>query len=349
MPSWARTKEIWLHRHSKYGHLIDRHWWATLDLLRLRQLKLTLGKRPLVAIILSEQMGDIIACEPVAREVRRRHPDGHILWFVRRPYIELVAHHPDLDGYLIELCPGHREQLIYSGVFDHIYNLHLSHRKCKYCPDDPVNPNAERIGMHFDNYYDRGDLLYAFSQVAGLPPMTDDPKMYIPESVRERVDALPVPMAPDGSGPIVIHCQSSYAPRDWPASHWHELVTWLLETHPYPVVEVGINPVVTLEHPRFRSFCGQLSLLETAEVIQRAHLFIGIDSGPAHMANAVGTQGVILLGRLFNFVNYLPYSGRYKRGEGVSILNNFDHPCAELPYSWVQRAVQQRLGQPKLV
>jgi heptosyltransferase-3 len=67
------------------------------------------------------------------------------------------------------------------------------------------------------------------------------------------------------------------------------------------------------------------------------------------MANAMHTTGVLLLGKLFDFVDYMPYSGRYKRGEGVTILNNFGHPCAELPYDWVQQAVSEQLGQPKLV
>ena len=183
-------------------------------------------------------MGDIIACEPVAREVRRRHPDGYLIWFVREPYVDLVCYHPDLNHYLIEKCPSERVYLLKTGVFDRVYNLHISHRKCRYCPEDPVNPTADRIGLTFANYYDRGDLLYVFSQAAGLP---------------------------------------------------------------------------------------------------------------AHMANAVGTDGLILLGKLFDFVDYRPYSGRYKRGEGVTILNHLGHPCAELPYQWVEEAARQRLGQPKLV
>ncbi len=307
-------------------------------------LKAKNGNRPLVAIILSEQMGDIIACEPVAREVRRRHPNGYIVWVVREAYVELVKHHPDLDGYVIEKCPSERMFLINSGIYDVVYNMHISHRKCKYCPEDPVNPTADQIGLTFDNYYDRGDLLYIFSQAAGLPALTEEPSMYIPAEVNQRVAALN--LSPRS---IVIHCQSSHVMRDWPADHWNRLVQWLLDTYPYAVVEVGLDSVISNKDSRFRTLCGQLSLLETAGVIGQAGLFVGIDSGPAHMANAMGTEGVILLGQLFDFTDYLPYSGRYKRGEGVTILNDFGKSCAELPFDWVQTAVAKRLGQPKLV
>ncbi|WP_338875736.1 glycosyltransferase family 9 protein [Spirosoma sp. SC4-14] len=310
--------------------------------LYLRWQKYRTANRPLIAIILSEQIGDIIACEPVVREVRRRHPNGYIIWMVRKPYVELVKHHPDLDGYLIEKCPSERVYLLKTGIFDKVYNMHISHRKCKYCPEDPVNPTADKIGLTFDNYYHRGDLLYMFSQAAGLPPITADPKMYIPETVRQRISSLQLQ-----ESPIVIHCQSSHIARDWPANDWNKLVKWLLATYPYPIIELGLEPVITQKHPNFRNLCGQLSLLETAEVIRRAHLFIGIDSGLAHMANASTTPGIILLGQLYDFVDYLPFSGRYKRGEDITILNNFGYPCSELPYNWVRNAIQRQLGEPK--
>ncbi len=340
----SHFRELWPYRYHKYTHIVGKFWSFAKKYVQLLVLKKQIGNRKLVAIILSEQMGDIIACEPVAREVRRRHPNDYIIWAVRKPYVELVEHHPDLDGYLIEKCPGERVQLLRSGIFDVVYNMHISHRKCKYCPEDPINPTADLIGLTFDNYLDRGDLLYIFSQAAGLPALTDDPKMYIPDAVRQNVARLNLP--PDA---IVLHCQSSYIPRDWPAPNWTKLVNWLLANYPYPIVEVGIVPVVTVNHPQFHNLCGQLSLLETAEVIRQAHLFIGIESGPAHMANAMYTESIILTGQLFDFVNYSTYSGAFKRGEKITILNNLGHPCIELPYAWVEEAVAKQLGQAKTV
>lgn len=344
MVDWSRFQKLWTYRFHKYTHIAGKFWSFALKYVQLRQLKRQIGTRQLVVIILSEQMGDIIACEPVAREVRRLHPNDYIIWMVRKAYVELVRYHPNLDGYVIEKCPGERVQLLRSGIFDVVYNMHISHRKCKYCPEDPINPTADKIGLTFDNYYDRGDLLYMFSQAAGLPAITADPKMYIPQSVRQTTGALSIP-----ADPIVIHCQSSHVMRDWPAANWNKLIAWLISTYHYPIIEVGLTTTITETHPKFRSLAGQLSLLETAEVIRQARLFIGIDSGPAHMANAMDTEAIILLGKLFDFVDYLPYSGRFKRGEDITILNDYGHPCAELPYSWVQEAVQERLGQPKLV
>ena len=340
----SHFRVLWTYRFYKYTHIVGKFWSFAIKYLRMRWLKHQIGNRKLVAIILSEQMGDIIACEPVAREVRRRHPDDYIIWLVRKPYQELVKYHPDLDGYLIEKCPGERVQLLRSTIFDVVYNMHISHRKCKYCLEDPVNLTADQINLTFDNYYDRGDLLYMFSQAAGLPALTDEPKMYIPETVRQRIASMKLPHKF-----VVLHCQSSHVMRDWPAQHWNRLVNWLIDTYSCSVIEVGTKPTVTENNPMFRSVCSQLSLLETAEVIRQARLFIGIDSGPAHMANAMQTDSIILMGKLFDFVDYMPYSGRFKRGEGITILNDYGRPCAELPYAWVQEAVAKQLGQPKAV
>lgn len=337
---WPRFKALWTHRYHKYSHIAGKFISFSLKYVRLRWLKLGLGQRPLVGIFLSEQMGDIIACEPMAREVRRRHPDAHIIWIVRKSYAELVAHHPDLNGYILEKCPGERERLLHAGVFDKTYNMHLSNRKCKYCYEIPVNSVADKQNITYANYYHSGNLLYVFSQAAGLPPLEGEPRLYIPDAVRRQVDRLKLPPRT-----IVIHCQSSYAPRDWPVAQWTRLVRWLLERYQYTVIEVGLKPTVQIEHPRFLSLCGKLTILETGEVICRSQLFMGIDSGPAHLANAAGVNGIILLGQLFDFVDYMPYSGRYKRGEGATVLNYHGHPCAELPYEWVQEAVEYRLSQ----
>ncbi len=340
MMKFSRFKQLWIHRYHKFFHIVDKYLSVGVQYGKLRWQKWRFNNGPLIAIALSEQMGDIVACEPVSREVRRLHPTAHIVWFVRKQYLDLIIHNPNLDGYIIEKCSGQRTRLLDTGVFDHVYNLHLSNRRCKYCAEVPVNAVADARNITYANYYNYGDLLYVFSQAAGLHALTADPRLYIPALTSARVQSLNLP-----NELIVIHCRSSYAPRDWPARQWNQLVAWLLKTYSYSVVEVGLQPTVEQTDPRFINLCGQLTMLETGQLIKNARLFIGIDSGPAHFANATGTEGVILLGQLFDYVDYLPYSGRYKRGEGVTILNWLGHPCSELPFDWVQDAVAQHLAQ----
>ena len=77
-----------------------------------------------------------------------------------------------------------------------------------------------------------------------------------------------------------------------------------------------IDPSLNLS----KSICGELTILESAEVIRRAKLFIGIDSGPAHLANALGTPGVILMGSYLGFERYIPFSGHYGDGSNARLI-----------------------------
>jgi heptosyltransferase-3 len=72
--------------------------------------------------------------------------------------------------------------------------------------------------------------------------------------------------------------------------------------------------------------------------------FIGIDSGPGHLANAVGARGVILLYDYKGFGDYMPYSGRYQNGDDAEIVRT-NRPMDTLSVAPALAAVRRRLGQ----
>src|SRR5690606_26937399 len=131
--------------------------------------------------------------------------------------------------------------------------------------------------------------------VANLPlPSDQQPQLYIQDEHRQMVDSLNLP-----DNYIVFHGKSNYHEKDWPAENWQKLIHWLTETRGYQVVEIGLESVIPdFKSANYRSLCGRLSILETAEVIKRGKYFIGLDSGPSHLANATGTFGFILMGNL---------------------------------------------------
>ena len=90
-------------------------------------------------------------------------------------------------------------------------------------------------------------------------------------------------------------------------------------------------------------------MLETAEIIKRAEYFIGIDSGPAHFANAVGTYGFLLFGKLGEFENYMPYSGKYQDKSNVKFIIKEGQPCSELEYDKVWNIISETIQEKVLV
>ena len=294
------------------------------------------SRRPAVAIVIMERMGDIVAAEPIARLARRRFPDAQIYWITLAPYVSLPASYPEVDHVVTVRCLTEWMLLQRLGLFDVVWDLHFNGYGCGQCGIPHIKPGV-LPDQH--SYFDYGNLLDVQCISAGLPKLSDGPALTLPPAVVTTVDALSLPPRF-----VVIHCLSLDQHRNWPAAKWRELVTRILAADPtVSVVEIGMQPVVvTQDNTRERALCGTLRILETAEVIRRAILFVSSDSGPAHLANAVGTQGVILLGALHRFRSYTPYSGGYAHGEAASIVRA-DGPVADLTVDAALAAVMARI------
>jgi ADP-heptose:LPS heptosyltransferase len=105
------------------------------------------------------------------------------------------------------------------------------------------------------------------------------------------------------TGPLfVFHIGAGTAAKRWPASHWQELLGRVIVEYGASVILLGgrserpIADEVLGGHvwPGAENWTGQVTVQEMAALIQRADLFVGADSGPAHLASAVGTPAVVL-------------------------------------------------------
>lgn len=293
--------------------------------------------RPILAIGLVEHVGDIVAAEPLVRRVRQERPDVHLVWVVRRRYRELVEGNPCVDSVLPVTCLTEWIHLAESRAFDAVVDLHLQGRCCETCWRQHVRTDG-RTEVTLENYYEYGSLLQVFCRLAGIEPLDETPRVYIPPLCRASVDRLQLPR-----DYVVVHATSNQESRDWETANWRELAGRIRSELRFNTVEVGLRPVLRATAPGHVDLCGRLSLLETAEVIRRARLFIGIDSGPAHLANAVGTFGVVLLGQYRHWTRYMPFSGDYARGINSEILHA-DGSAKSLPAGRVFESVQRALA-----
>jgi lipopolysaccharide heptosyltransferase III len=307
----------------------------------LRRLRNAIKKdnpnRALIAINLIEHLGDIVASEPISRYVRQNNPDAFIVWTVKKAYRELIDTNPHINKTLVVHCLTERIMLSESGLFDQVIDLHFQDRYCSLCRK-PLRKAETENPIDLKNYFNHGGLLSALAQSAGLPALDESPEVYIPSSSVHRIDSLHLP-----ERFIAINCSSNNPEKDWPASKWFELIDKIIKDHDVHVVELGVSPLVSdSPHAKYIDLCGRLSIFESAEVIRRASLFIGIDSGPAHLANAVGVYGIILMGSYLGFETYNPFSGSYKNGKGSEIIHQRG-AVADIPVDRVFQAVSDRL------
>jgi lipopolysaccharide heptosyltransferase II len=119
-------------------------------------------------------------------------------------------------------------------------------------------------------------------------------------AVHERLQALGIDAA--GKSWIVMHPGATAASRRYPPEHWVEVARQLAARDVGALVFTGSAqeaPLIEtirqrIPHSRSHSLAGQLSLGELAALISAAPLLIANNTGPAHIAAAVGTPIVDL-------------------------------------------------------
>lgn len=102
---------------------------------------------------------------------------------------------------------------------------------------------------------------------------------------------------------IIIHAAASLPAKQWPLDRFAAVMKALKERYHARFLYTGAQADSALyqeieRHGPFNgmNLCGRTSLHENLSLYRAAHLFFGVDSGPMHMAAAVGVPVVALFG-----------------------------------------------------
>lgn len=127
---------------------------------------------------------------------------------------------------------------------------------------------------------------------------------------------------------IVLHPFASAATKNWSFERWQELITWFIQQNYQPVIIGGKDDQFPNELPKEAvSWCGKLSLPETIALVSQAKLFVGIDSGPGHIATAVGCPTLSIFSSVNDPMRWAP-QGR----DNVTILHVPVEDRKQFPY-----------------
>jgi ADP-heptose:LPS heptosyltransferase len=108
--------------------------------------------------------------------------------------------------------------------------------------------------------------------------------------------------------------------KDWGTANWASLLTTLTSELPrHRIVLVGAPQEATESDEvsaawgeRALNLCGQLTPRETAAVLGHAQLFLGLDSGPMHLAATVGTPIVAIFAARNTPVHWFPFGTQHR-------------------------------------
>ena len=282
-------------------------------------------------ILCIESLGDIIACEPIVRYIKKLDKDAKVNWIVEKKYREAIAFNPNINNIIKVDCLSDADIIcnnLKMSSLNIIIDCHYDGRRCR--KTGHIHHNSVLSGINEENYFNYGSLLEVFSLIAGLDKIADAPIFYlqngicIPENLPQKY--------------IVIHTTSSEKRKDWTDKAWNKLVKFLIKKDFY-VVEVGLESRITVKHDKFKNCTNIHSIQVIAKIIQNAHLFIGVDSAFAHIANALGVYGILLFGKYKNFDFVQPYTGNYQKLSGVTFIYRKHDILMTLPFRYVKKTV----------
>jgi ADP-heptose:LPS heptosyltransferase len=115
---------------------------------------------------------------------------------------------------------------------------------------------------------------------------------------------------------VVVHPGATAPARTWPAEHHAALVQALLDSGRHVVVtggpgEEALTAAVSGGDPRVRDLGGRITFAELADVISAADVLVAGNTGPAHLAAAVGTPVVSLFAPVVPAQRWRPWGVRH--------------------------------------
>lgn len=279
-----------------------------------------LGEIRRMLLIRPGGIGDMAMLLPAIAAVKRAAPDICLdVVCERRNAGVLKLAHKDIGLYLYESQPmrllralvaNNYDVVIDSEQFHHFSALFAVMSRAPVRIGFSINPARFSLYTHLVRYDPSGYEAAQFGQL--LKPLgLDDVDCRLHGILKDSCPPLDMRVHDAireiaGDGRYVVLCPGSSNPyKQWSVSSFVEVMDGLRGIG-LPTVLIGgagdlsrcesLGDEASVRKLKWVSFAGRLSLEQSAAVIRNAALFVGCDSGPAHLATCLGTPSVTLFG-----------------------------------------------------
>lgn len=280
-----------------------------------------------ILVMRLDRLGDVVLSTPVLDALRARDPEAFLAMMVQPACRDVVEGHPALDAVIVyDKAAAHRgwwrtvrfAWALRRRAFDVALILHPTRRShaIAWLAGIPVRIGyARKSGWllthrlpHRKQEGKRHEAAYTLELLRPLgiePPPDPRPSVAVRADAAQRLEAL---LASHGIGPgeplIVIHPSASCVSKRWMPERFALVADRLIASTGSRVILVSGAP----EQPDAQAvrqamtrpavnLAGALSVAELAALLRRARVLISNDSGPVHVAAAVGTPVVAIFGR----------------------------------------------------
>lgn len=267
-----------------------------------------------ICILRLSAIGDVTHVIPVVLSLQTQSPDTRITWIIGKLEARLVGDLPGVEFIIFDKRSGWRGYLelwrqLRDRRFDALLHMQVAAR---------ANLLAALVRARIKVGYDRRrskdghglfinqriasapaqhvrDCLASFLQPLGLEAAP--PCWQIPLADTDR-DFAKQYLAKDRLNLVISPC-SSHPLRNWPVERYAALADHAAVRHGMQVILVGspaqeekaaCAAITAAMREPVLNLCGQDTLKQLAALLQGADLLVAPDTGPAHIASALGTD-----------------------------------------------------------
>jgi len=217
------------------------------------------GNNPRILVAREGAAGDVLLTTPIVKELKRKFPGSYVIFKTRYP--EILKNNPYVDE-VVRFEPKDGIDV----VFNLMYEL-----------------------------YPEISIIEAYEKIAQLSIEYPQIRFYLSSEEKEEINEYMKTLSiEDTKGLVVIHPMSGNRIKKWNGNSYQTVSDYICSRN-LRVVTVG-SPIDCVELKGAINLIGKLSLRQSAALISKAKLFIGLDSYPMHIADAFKIPSVILFG-----------------------------------------------------
>ncbi|MCC2955969.1 glycosyltransferase family 9 protein [Massilia sp. IC2-477] len=275
-----------------------------------------------------DSLGDVLMCTPAIRALRQSIPGCELTLLTSPSGAAVTPYIPELNGAISYRAPWMKHEELASSAalqecaaqlaaqrFDaaviftsysqsplpaamlcHLAGIPLRLASSR---ENPYQLLSHWVPEHEHERATRHEVQRQLDLVAHVGCSTSDTTLSfaIPQEATASVAAILIDAGIDPDAPyLVLHAGASAASRRYPVRHWLVLIGMLGTHFGYPIILTGdrgdvesLRPLSDTWVGPSHSLIGKLNLGELGALIRSSSLLITGNTGPAHIAAAVGT------------------------------------------------------------
>ncbi len=284
-----------------------------------------LGVQKRIAVFNVNWLGDVLFSTPALKALRMANPDAFIAVIVHPRTKEILENNPNIDELIVfdeRLKDRHLlgklkfVSQIRKKKFDTVYLFHRSFTRSMLMALAKI-PNrigykakkrtglllTKKISLPKQNLH-RVEYFLNILKNTGVPCQSNEYEFFLDDASRKRIgEFLAAKLIAPTDFTIVLNPGGNWDLKRWGPERFSQSANELMSKFKAKIIITGSAKDLPLARQIASKMkeppiitCGETSLKEFGALIERSKLFISADSGPMHIAVALGTPTIALFG-----------------------------------------------------